>query len=112
MPSVAGAVVWWRLYADACRRDRFWRCACRRKWIRSEQINAAFTLTLAIIQPQRGDQRLAVRFQQVVHSSKTREADCDEQSTPSGRPEWTSIRMHDLPSSVESSWPNKSFSSR
>src|SRR5579864_7247485 len=41
--------------------------------------------------------RLAVTFQEVVHSSKTREADCDEQSTQSGGPEWTSIRMHDLP---------------
>ena len=46
---------------------------------------------------------LAVTFQQVVHSSKTREADCDEQSTQPGAPEWTFIRMHDLPSSVESS---------
>jgi transposase len=31
-------------------------------------------------------------FKQVVHSSKTRDADCDEQSVQSGRPEWTFIR--------------------
>ncbi|MBZ5494722.1 MAG: hypothetical protein LAO76_27690 [Acidobacteriia bacterium] len=46
---------------------------------------------------------LNVTFQEVVHSSKTREADCDEQSTQIWRPEWTFIRMHDLPLSVESS---------
>jgi hypothetical protein len=44
-----------------------------------------------------------VTFQEVVHSSKTRDADCDEQSVKPGEPEWTFIRMHDLPSSVESS---------
>jgi hypothetical protein len=37
-----------------------------------------------------------VTFQEVVHSSKTREADCDEQSTQIWRPEWTFIRMPDL----------------
>src|SRR6185312_4737739 len=52
---------------------------------------------------------LGVTFQEVVHSSKTREADCDEQSTQPGAPEWTFIRMHDLPLSVESSWHNASF---
>jgi hypothetical protein len=31
---------------------------------------------------------LGVTFQEVVHSSKTREADCDEQSTQIWRPEW------------------------
>ena len=46
---------------------------------------------------------LTVTFQEVVHSSKTREADCDEQSVQPGAPEWTFTRMHDLPSSVESS---------
>jgi len=45
----------------------------------------------------RRDARVAVTFQQVVHSSKTREADCDEQSVSSWRPEWTFIRMPDLP---------------
>jgi len=39
---------------------------------------------------------LTVTFQQVVHSSKTRDADCDEQSVQSGAPEWTFTRMHDL----------------
>jgi hypothetical protein len=38
-----------------------------------------------------------VTFQEVVHSRKTREADCDEQSVLPWRPEWTFIRMPDLP---------------
>jgi hypothetical protein len=46
---------------------------------------------------------LTVIFQQVVHSRKTREADCDEQSVQLWRPEWTFIRMHDLPLFVECS---------
>lgn len=52
---------------------------------------------IATQQPRKGWNELAVRFQQVVHSSKTREADCDEQSVQPGRPEWTFTRMHDLP---------------
>jgi hypothetical protein len=43
------------------------------------------------------EQGLSVTFQEVVHSGKTREADCDEPSTQSGGSEWTSIKMHDLP---------------
>jgi hypothetical protein len=45
---------------------------------------------------------LAVTFQEFVHSNKTREADCDEQSVQPGEPEWTFRRVPDLPSSVES----------
>ena len=40
--------------------------------------------------------RAAVIFQEVVHSTGTREADCSEQS-PRGEIEWTFTRMPDLP---------------
>jgi len=42
-----------------------------------------------------GPGRVAVIFQEVVHSIGTREADCDEQSSFRGQTEWTSIRMPD-----------------
>jgi predicted CXXCH cytochrome family protein len=45
-----------------------------------------------------------VIFQEVVHSIRTGEADCDEQSSFPGEIEWTSTRMPDLPSVVESNW--------
>jgi hypothetical protein len=46
---------------------------------------------------------LAVIFQEVVHSIRTGEADCDEQSSFRGKIEWTYIRMPDLPCAVERS---------
>ena len=45
-----------------------------------------------------------VIFQEVVHSIRTGEADCDEQSSFPGKTEWTSTRMPDLPFAVESNW--------
>jgi hypothetical protein len=51
----------------------------------------------ARIQALEAHHRLAVTFQEVVPSSKTREADCDEQSVQIWKPEWTFIRMPDLP---------------
>ena len=44
---------------------------------------------------------IGVTFQPVVHSMRTREADCVEAIKHFGEIEWTSIRMPDLRLSVE-----------
>jgi hypothetical protein len=48
--------------------------------------------------------QLAVMFQEVVHSVKTREANCGKQFTSKGSTEWTSTRMPDLLPFCGRSW--------
>src|SRR5947209_15233359 len=50
-----------------------------------------------------------VIFQEVVHSIRTREADCDEQSSFRGQTEWTSTRMPDSLFAVQRRWSKPSF---